>query len=683
MAGTGLSFVDINGDGFPDIVQYVFYSTGSTVHVWLNTGSGGPEPWWNVGGAWLQNDSVGAALSSLKASSALEYADLNGDGVVDVIALSTNPASDQVYLGHISPSNLLTTVNNGIGGVTQITYGFSPPPAQPGLHLPPVTVVQSVTTTDGISGDAAVTSSYSYAGGLFDNARPYRDFLGFAQVTATDAQGNHTNTYFLQNQNAVNGVNLFAGMISEQDRYDASSNLLTKSTYTVSYSTPFSGVYFPFVSEIDTYIGSKESAVGYVYDSSGNVTQEKDYGDVIITGDERTIVTAYSASTGPYLVGYPVEKQIYLGIGTSGALLSQTSYFYDASYTTNPAFGNLTKTDSMLAGGEDPVTTSSYDAYGNITDTYDALYSTTSGMRGNHVHLTYDTTFYQYPKSIQQGVGSSLGWPAETYTYDGGTGQILTHVDVNGSTTTYTYDVFGRLSTMVAPADQVSPSSPTVTYQYFVSTTPPQYIVSNARVVSGSTITLTAYTFFDGLGRQIETKAAAPAGRQVVSGQVAFNNLGLAATSYVSISLPASPSYIGPLSTQPFATTSYDGLRRVVEVVNPDNTISTRAYQGWTETDTDANGHSKTYVKDAYGQIVTVDEQYSTSTFVTTYQYDLLGHLTNIINSLSQETTIYYDTLGRKTEMIDPQMGTWQYVYDPNNNLIQQTDSKNQVIAMT
>jgi RHS repeat-associated protein len=674
--------VDINGDGLPDIVQYVFYSTGSTVHVWLNTGSGGPEPWWSVGHAWVQADSVGSSLSSLKASSMLEYADLNGDGVVDVIALSTNPASDQVYLGHITPSNLLTTVNNGLGGVTQISYTFSPPPAQPGLHLPPVTVVQSVTASDGISGDAVMTSSYAYSGGLFDNARPARDFLGFSQVISTDAQGNSEVTYFLQNQNAISSVNFYAGMISEQDRYDASGNLLTRSTYTVSYSTPFSGVYFPIVSEIDSYIGNKHSAVGHVYDLYGNQTQELDYGDVSASGDERTIATGYAANTGPYLVGYVISKRVLSGIGTTGPLLSQSTFYYDGTFTLNPTLGEITKVVSWLSGGQDAVVTTAYDSYGNATDTYDALYNATSGAQGNHAYETYETTFNQFPQSIQQGVGTSLGWPVETYTYDGGTGQMLANVSVNGSTTTYTYDVFGRLSTMVGPADQVSPSSPTLTYQYFVSTAPPQYIISNVRVVGGSTITLAAYTFFDGLGRQIETKAAAPEGRQVVSGQIAFNNLGLAATSYVSVSLPASPSYVAPLSTQPFAITSYDGLQRIVEVVNPDNTISTRAYQGWTETDTDANGHSKTYVKDAYGQIVTVDEQ-STSTFVTTYQYDLLGHLTNIINSLSQETTIYYDTLGRKTEMIDPQMGTWQYVYDPNGNLIQQTDSKNQVIAMT
>ena len=666
----GLRFVDINGDGLPDLVQYS--SNPVVFHIWLNTGQG-----------WLQNDSFATSVSSISTNGHLEFADLNGDGVPDIIALSTNPASDRVYLGQSTPSNVLTTINNGLGGITQIAYAFSPPPAQPGMHLPPVTVVQSVTTSDGMAGDTPMTSSYSFSGGLFAISRPNREFLGFRQITKTDGQGNYSVSHFLQNDNAISGVNLYKGMISEQDNYDSSGNLLAQSTYTVSYSTPFAGVYFPITAETDSYVGNKHSVVKYAYDSYGNLTQEQDLGDVSVTGDERTLVTGYSASTGAYLVGYSVTKQVFSGLGTTGALLSDTSFYYDSTYSTNPTSGVLTKTDQWLSGGQDPISTTTYDVYGNVTDTYDALYNATSGAQGNHIHTVYETLFNQFPKSVQQVVGSTLNIPAEMFTYDAGIGQILSHVDVNGSTTTYSYDVFGRLSAVVGPADQVSSSSPTATYQYNVSSAPPQSVASNARVIHGTTNTLLTYTFFDGLGRKIETKTAGPAGTQIVAGAVAFNSLGQAATSYVTMSRATSTSFVIASSTLPSSLTIYDGLGRVVEVVNPDNTISTRAYQGWTETDTDANGHSKAYVKNAYGQIVEVDEQYSTSTYVTTYQYDLLGNLTSIVNSLGQGTTIYYDTLSRKTKMVDPQMGTWQYQYDPNGNLLQQTDSKNQTITMT
>lgn len=668
---SGARVADINGDGLPDIVQYS--TVPATVeHIWLSTGNG-----------WLQNDAFAGALSSITTNKGMEFVDLNGDNVVDVIALSTNPASNRVYLGYTTPFGVLTSVNNGLGGLTQASYAFSPPPIQEGMHLPPVTVVRSVTKSSGISGNAVIPSSFAYSGGLVHMKRPYREFLGFQQVTTTDGQGNYSVTYFLQDQSSMSGVNLYKGIVSEESRYDFQGNLLTRSTYTVSFSTPFAGVYFPFVSQVDTHFGSKHSAKGSVYDSYGNLTRELDYGDVDLVGDERTLVATFSASTGPYLVGYPIAKQTFSGIGTTGFLLAQTSFYYDGSYTQSPTLGTLTKTTNMLSGGQDTVVVSSRDAYGNVTDTYDALYNATGGSQGNHIRTTYETTFHQFPQSVQQATGSALGLPAEAFTYDPGTGQMSSHVDMNGSTTTYTYDVFGRLASVVGPSDQVTSSSPTVTFQYNVSATPPHSIATHARVVHGSTMTLATYAFFDGLRRKIETKTATSAGNQLIDDMVLYDSMGLPATAYVPITRVASASYVAPGSTQPHGVTFYDGLGRIVRVVNPDNTVSTRAYQGWTETYTDANGHSKIFVKNAYGWITEVDEQDSTTTYATRYQYDMLGNLTGIVNSLDQGTTQQYDTLSRKTLIIDPVMGTWQYQYDPNGNLIQQTDSKNQAVTMT
>ncbi len=35
-----------------------------------------------------------------------------------------------------------------------------------------------------------------------------------------------------------------------------------------------------------------------------------------------------------------------------------------------------------------------------------------------------------------------------------------------------------------------------------------------------------------------------------------------------------------------------------------------------------------------------------------------------------------YDALGRKVALRDPGMGEWAYGYDPNGNLVAQTDAK-------
>lgn len=119
----------------------------------------------------------------------------------------------------VTPSNkglfpdLLSEINNGIGGQIKITYTNStifdnrdrdwtgdPWTAGAKSLLPfPVYVVTSVTVNDGIvdydpSNDQKTT--YGYSGGMFDPVK--REFRGFNCVSVTDAQGTKITNYFHQ-----------------------------------------------------------------------------------------------------------------------------------------------------------------------------------------------------------------------------------------------------------------------------------------------------------------------------------------------------------------------------------------------------------------------------------------------------------------------------------------------------
>lgn len=437
-------------------------------------------------------------------------------------------------------------------------------------------------------------------------------------------------------------------------------------------------VYFPFLANTQTYTNGKYSYVYYAYDAYGNVTEQRYTGDSNVDGDEKTISTDYANNTTDYLVGYPVHKKIS---DANGATASESWFTYDqgGTCTQTPCVGLLTKTENWLASGNNPITTAVYDAYGNITDQYDARWNASGGAQGNHVKRTYDAILHQFPQTVTQGAGSLA--LSQTYTYDPTSGQVATQTDANGQTTSYQYDGFGRLVQVVNPAD--SAALPTLTYQYAINAAPPHSVTTNARITSGAASTLTTYAFFDGLGRARETKAQGTAGTQMVTGISAFDARGLVAKSYLPYTVSFSPSYVPEDLTKPHTTTEYDGLGRVTRVINPDATTIQKSYVGWSETDTDANGHVKDYVKDAYGRILNVVEHNQGQTYTTLYAYNALDNLTQITNSLGKNTVLTYDSLGRKTGINDPQMGAWTYQYDANGNLMTQVDAKRQIIRLT
>jgi RHS repeat-associated protein len=130
---------------------------------------------------------------------------------------------------------------------------------------------------------------------------------------------------------------------------------------------------------------------------------------------------------------------------------------------------------------------------------------------------------------------------------------------------------------------------------------------------------------------------------------------------------------------------TYDPLGRATQTTYPDGTTSTAAYAPWQVTASDALGHQKVTIYNAYGQPAQVKEctgSGSCTVYATTnYNYNTgTGELVKVTDQKTNVTTLAYDTLGRKTQSVDPDMGTWNYTYDANGNLLTQTDAKGQVL---
>ena len=101
------------------------------------------------------------------------------------------------------------------------------------------------------------------------------------------------------------------------------------------------------------------------------------------------------------------------------------------------------------------------------------------------------------------------------------------------------------------------------------------------------------------------------------------------------------------------------------------------------KTITDENGNSKTLLTDGLERLVEVHEQNNSETYITRYEYDPLGNLTQITDAQNNIKTMEYDGLSRRTVLNDPDRGRMEYTYDDGGNLIQTLDNKGQTIVYT
>ena len=269
-------------------------------------------------------------------------------------------------------------------------------------------------------------------------------------------------------------------------------------------------------------------------------------------------------------------------------------------------------------------------------------------------------------------------------------GQVTTVTDPNNATTSYSYDQWGRPLQVMRPGDD--PTNPTVRYTYtnYGGASAP-YWVKQEQKESGTSY-LESRTFYDGLGRTVQTQAEAVSSSQSIVASTQYNPLGVfqATAPYThTAGLGVNGNYRTPQWSQPSTYTTYDALGRVIRITQPDNSQVNTSYQDRTTTVLDPLNHKTVRITDAFGRLVTVQQYLGNGTpgdqyvlhGTTTYAYNVRDQLTGVTGPDGAVTTLTYDLAGRKTQMVDPDMGTWSYAYDAAGNLIRQTDAKNQRIC--
>ena len=684
-----VSFIDINGDGLPDMVT----RSGGKFTIMLNTGSGFIPYSEEQQGRF--NESLATSVSQygnfavsipihilfLKLrfttkvtkswSSGVSFTsaalrDIDGDGRPDLI-ISDEAKQLIVHRNLTGRTNMLRSVTLPFGGHININYEQTTPSYDlPGRRW----VMSSVETTGGYKENGAVRSrnTFEYSGGYRD--RRERDFYGFKQVRTNQIDTeNGDRLYRYSVQSYGKNRDYYAhGLVTSEYLYTADGKKLQGSLYDYDLKTLAVGnnttdaVVFPALktlvqSNFDVNSGdSLAVAVSNTYDDYGNLQGYKE----TTTGYSLEADINYHKIADKYIVSVPS----HIAVSSGGKTYRERSTKVD---------GNGEITEIMLHNGDKPsVYNMTYDGYGNIT-------RMTKPENYNHQRMFYAYTYDDLYHSLVTSVKDAYGYSSST-AYDGLWNAPSVTTDLNGQKMEYTYDALGRQMTIRAPYEIESGQPFTIRFEYF----PAERKAHTIHYSKDGNID--TYTFADSLMRAVQTKQTGVVWSgdinqkvSIVSGRAVIDAFGRNITAYY----PMTESY-GNIGTYNHATgdlqakTEYDAHDRTTSVTLADGSVTRTAYSigshdgepmlQTTVTDalgrhaesyTDAKGRNRETVQHAHGEDIMVK-----------YSYDPVGQVMMVQHPNGRETKYAYDLLGRKLMVNHPDAGETNMTYDAAGNLL-------------
>jgi RHS repeat-associated protein len=274
-------------------------------------------------------------------------------------------------------------------------------------------------------------------------------------------------------------------------------------------------------------------------------------------------------------------------------------------------------------------------------------------------------------------------------TFDPLSGRVATRTDANLNVTRYTYDALARIKSISSP--RASDPLPLVTYDYFPQATD-AYAVAHHYDSFHPGDTLDTATFVDGTGRVVQTKRDASlfvsAGQPattgiIVSGTTMFDALGRPVSQYNpgASTLPlgtydATP----PGANDPHTDTVYDLYDMPNTITEPGGRVTTIDYeygqvgtgpQLYRTTETAPNGRQTivyTDVRDVVRAVTDAPDAAPAQT--TTYDYDGMGQLLQVVDPTGYVTTHAYDLMGRLTSTTTPDGGTVDFGFDADGQQV-------------
>jgi RHS repeat-associated protein len=713
---------DVNGDGLTDLISKAVVegldgltpthvSTGTVLTVQLNTGNGFTAPrlltgalgrpvshnimiarsvsaqgnvtvpigpvFVSIGGGYAQSSALGGARTNMT--------DLDGDGYNDHVYSDTAGNVSVQFNAH-GRTNLLKKIHRPLGASMDLDYERSGNTTeQPQSRW----VLTRVALSDGVAGDGGdKLTTFKYENGRYD--RVERDFYGFGRVVQEErdpAQPSvvdratvreyHTDSFYTAGLLKRQIVQTGAGQrfVEEEHTY-VLHDVLTSAEPADGSST--TATIFPQLARTDRRFYEGNAAPGkttYVtnsYDAFGNVTQFFDAGDPG-AADDLTAAIEYEHCLAPYIV----DKAKSIVVTGSGAELRRREATIDC------ATGNETQIRQFLANGQVAVTDLSYFDNGMLKQVVEPA---------NHKGQRY-TLDYEYDPVIGQFITkiTDIFGYSSSAAYHPKFGKPTSTTDLNGNTTTYTYDGFGRTTTITGPYEQGG-ATPTFRFEYHPEAAVPWARTRHLDPFRDMADPIDTVVFMDGEQRVLQTKKdgtvftgpdSAAQDVMLVTGRVKFDFFGRAIEQFYPVTEPLGTPGVfnATFDAQAPARTEYDILDRETKQTFPDGTVELHAYgfgpdrAGVTQFETrviDQNGVESREYHDVREQLVGI-KQFNNGggqTIWTSYGYDALKQLTEIRDDHDNVTRITYDKLGRQVAVESPDSGKTEFEFDPANNLV-------------
>jgi RHS repeat-associated protein len=711
---------DVNGDGCTDVV-YLHYTlrwrirfSGCGSIYWAAPEVAGPSgPGgspvafdWNGDGrqdlllrdatSWYVMPSGGDRLLPI-ASTGLSHggatsqarADVNGDGLDDVVSASTTQARVRLHSGPYP--DLLASASDGFG--VSASFAFAPL-TRPGVHarlstatFPQVDsqdgrpVVVALTATDGSGTGATSTVELAYEG-LRRDAQGRGD-LGFARRIVKEPVSGTT----LRTEESWRQDFPFAGLPAARVLRQASGRAVQESAWQYAQIALGSGAALrrhPYVSAASerlfeaggAYDGALHTSRAYAaaqvdpasgqpLDASWTTTE---HGTGLNAGGSHTrrlLISSVLNDGANWCLGRPLSGQLT----ESHTLPGGTALTRSAAVTWDGLRCRPTQHQVEPGNPQWQVTTAlGYDAFGNVA----SVAVTGAGMATRNLRIDWGARG-QAPVSVTDPLSqtTTLQWSAAT-------GLMSSRTDPNGLTTSWSYDAFGRLAAETRPDGTRS-------------------------VLTVSTCTAAADCGDPGARYRLRVAEESPPGSTQWFGDWSLDRFDRwtvrrslqpnGALSVVTRGFDArgrlarqdAPRWQGAAAPGQERFT-YDSLDRpVLATVSSAAGVTLRSlafeYRGLALTRRDAAGRASARFSTAWGDLAAVTDAAGGQ---TRYQQDAAGRLTQVVDAYGATVaSATYNLRGMKVAQTDADLGAWTFTPNALGELVTQRDAKGQQVSYT